>query len=928
MRHIAGTRSGRGRTGVEAPGPEGLSLRLAHLVEVAPAERVAAVLTDARGLVSWLNPGFSRLTGWTLESLRQRTLAEALGLDPDQAAADQLAQAMAQRLPFSVRLAARRRTREPYWAEVLGFPQGGEGRFRGFAVLVSDRTGEWRAVRRDPLTGLLDRLALQAYLPLAIQRSQESGRRVVVGLLDLDGFRAINERFGHAAGDAVLRAVGQRLRRALQSTDLAIRLGGDQFALVLEEPPQGLEAYLQQMGEVLQEPVAIAEGPPVVPAVSLGLTAVPPDAPDLDGLLRHADLARQTVKLQGESRLHWWYWWAHDQEGGAPRPPTPLFAAYGPKAAGLLKEALAELESAWAEPVDPEGARARLGPELLARLEEHFRTALDPARTPDRHRREAQSLGTLMALKGVDGPTLTQAWIQWYHSAVSRTLFLPWRADRKMQLLQVVTERVTSALQAALEAHGEVVGKYQHAISAVRHLKDRYALWPDLVQAVFRRLLSLPGIVAAVVARPDADGRFVYEFHTFQFEVFLQEYQRRRGRPYPPATTAHRSHVLVRAWTTGRLAVRHDVVRDARSPAAREALAAAGLHTVMAVPVGDRDGHPVAILAVWGAYPGMFATQEVRNFGIALGSFLGEAWNRQAQYPAALPTDQSDRVRYRQLLYGGQVVFLVQPVVALSDGRLVKVEVLARLVDGEREVPPGRFLPALGYYELERLFVQGLQFGLTEAQAWQARGEPVKVGVNLPGPVLLHPNCPEWVNQALAATGADPRALELELLESDPADVALHRKAMERLGAMGVSFSMDDLGAGYNGLHRLRQLPFQAAKVDWSLVREVSNTPEKTVAFLGALVRLLHDLGLAVVMEGLETPDLVEMAVELGADFGQGYAIARPMAPAALAAWNQGRAWPVRPGRPETALGRLALAWRQSTARLDPADPLRGGAGL
>jgi hypothetical protein len=167
-------------------------------------------------------------------------------------------------------------------------------------------------------------------------------------------------------------------------------------------------------------------------------------------------------------------------------------------------------------------------------------------------------------------------------------------------------------------------------------------------------------------------------------------------------------------------------------------------------------------------------------------------------------------------------------------------------------------------------------------------------------------------------------ALLFEILESplgsehtSPAAVA----GMHALKALGVRLVEDDLGAGYSSLIRLRQWPFDRVKIDQAIVMQVADDPLRTLRFIRQLIRLGHDLDLEVVVEGLESPGLIEAALALGADMGQGYALARPMPADALPGWLRGFAWRWDVARPATALGALAAAllWEEQLQAL-PAD--------
>jgi len=100
----------------------------------------------------------------------------------------------------------------------------------------------------DPLTGLYNRRGFDEQLAAAVSRSLRYRWSFGVVVIDLDGFKAINDRIGHQGGDVVLRQVGERLRKGLRSGDVAARVGGDEFALLLHiEGPSSLTAILDRL---------------------------------------------------------------------------------------------------------------------------------------------------------------------------------------------------------------------------------------------------------------------------------------------------------------------------------------------------------------------------------------------------------------------------------------------------------------------------------------------------------------------------------------------------------------------------------------------------------------------------------------------------------------------------------------------------------
>ncbi|MDE2120903.1 MAG: EAL domain-containing protein, partial [Betaproteobacteria bacterium] len=277
------------------------------------------------------------------------------------------------------------------------------------------------------------------------------------------------------------------------------------------------------------------------------------------------------------------------------------------------------------------------------------------------------------------------------------------------------------------------------------------------------------------------------------------------------------------------------------------------------------------------------------------------------------------RSRLHDLLYGGGLRLHVQPLVNLLTGQPDEVEVLARLQDGDTVLHPGAFLEAFGNHELRILFRKGLELTLHWLRAWDAQGLRLGASLNLPPSVLMDPECPQWIAQALEHSRIDAARLHLELLETheDQFDSQRRDDAIASLSRLGVRLIMDDLGSGYSSLRRMRSLPFHTVKIDQHIVQQAQEEPVKTIAFVGALVRMAQGLNMQVTMEGLETPDLVEMALALGVERGQGYALARPMPAEKLGAWLQDWHWQLDAGSPDTALGRQALLYSRDIAPLD-----------
>ncbi len=162
-----------------------------------------------------------------------------------------------------------------------------------------------RIAHYDPLTGVPNRRLLADRLAQAIARARRSGKSMTVCYLDFDGFKPVNDQYGHTGGDILLVEIAERLGEVLRAEDTLARLGGDEFVMIFSElaQPEECHAILSRVLAAVSAPVAIA-GIPVSISASIGATLFPADNVDADTLLRHADQAMYRAKEAGKNRYH------------------------------------------------------------------------------------------------------------------------------------------------------------------------------------------------------------------------------------------------------------------------------------------------------------------------------------------------------------------------------------------------------------------------------------------------------------------------------------------------------------------------------------------------------------------------------------------------------------------------------------------------
>ncbi len=230
----------------------------------------AIMLLDRSGAVTWASQSTARVLGWRLHELEERSVFAFVHPDDDPRAREALEACLAQ--PGAVvRAELRLRNQDGWFRHVEGVIVNRlhEPAVRAVVANVRD-IGERKTVERqllhdalhDPLTGLPNRTLLMSRLEHAVEQARRrAGYRFALLFVDLDGFKSVNDRFGHPAGDQVLARVARRIAECLRPGDTLARMGGDEFAVLLDGVSgEGSAALVSdRIDRAMREPFAVGD---------------------------------------------------------------------------------------------------------------------------------------------------------------------------------------------------------------------------------------------------------------------------------------------------------------------------------------------------------------------------------------------------------------------------------------------------------------------------------------------------------------------------------------------------------------------------------------------------------------------------------------------------------------------------------------------
>ncbi|MGC9128375.1 MAG: EAL domain-containing protein, partial [Acidithiobacillus sp.] len=325
------------------------------------------IIADSERRILHVNQAFCRLTGYTPEEVIGKTPSILSSGRHDRAFYDSMWESIREQGSWRGEIWNRRKNGEIY-PELLtitaihdsaGTVQNYVAHFQDITERLAQEEYLRHLALHDSLTNLFNRYALDQEIERAIPRAERLEKLLVLCVMDLDGFKPVNDTYGHEAGDEVLTTIGKRLSEILRRTDSAYRLGGDEFVVLLEylERLDDLDPLLKKIDGSVRAPIRLRSGETISVGVSIGVAIYFPDgsgdAEAGDSLLRLADQALYESKAHKSDREHPWVLFGEERK--TPRTPAQRLLD-----AGALE--------VWYQPILDNRARRVVGVEALARL--------------------------------------------------------------------------------------------------------------------------------------------------------------------------------------------------------------------------------------------------------------------------------------------------------------------------------------------------------------------------------------------------------------------------------------------------------------------------------------------------------------------------------------------------------------------------------
>ncbi len=516
-----------------------------------------------------------------------------------------------------------------------------------------------------------------------------------------------------------------------------------------------------------------------------------------------------------------------------------------------------------------EKEQAQLREKQMAYLEQ----LLSPALSYDQHCKIAQEAGFRHDMVSLPTDALIHAYQRYRHAIFAYVPELQAQPDT----IKLIDQRLNYDMAWQLTGYLKAVETRSHRLKTLTEKLRQIINRDDLLDFILEQLRETPGVAGASIGAFVGENRLLCEkaagLVLHSEECALDESKPMRDQ--------------LKAWREERPVWINSISQELNDECLQADAAMLGIRSYGIVPVRDAQDAPQMLLVIYSQWPGFFRSGDKQFF------FENLARELSAQLQHIEKTFQGhfaeltlhERQHFRKLLEQGKIEMVYQPIVDPRSGRVVKLESLARLMDGDAIIPPFKFLPAFGTSQLLSLFEQGLDQMCATLKALHAEGfTELGASINLPTEAFDHPQVMYRIYATVHRYNIPPHLISLEILESGALDEAAAISAIKTLKNHGFNIAMDDVGSGESSMLRMKALPLDEIKVDQGFVRPMLDEPEH-LDYVDTLIRLAENLNLFCVVEGVENEAISDIIKTLGEAYLQGYGIARPMPRSELKEW-------------------------------------------
>jgi len=235
-------------------------------------------------------------------------------------------------------------------------------------------------------------------------------------------------------------------------------------------------------------------------------------------------------------------------------------------------------------------------------------------------------------------------------------------------------------------------------------------------------------------------------------------------------------------------------------------------------------------------------------------------------------------------LSGNRLVLFYQPILDLNTNSISHCECLVRMLDDEGQfIAPAQFLGIAAESGLmPKLDFSVMEKAMRQQRMWEDSGITTGLSINITAPTLEQADFEERMTEILQRTGANPDRLIFEVVETDALEsLSAARKLLNNFKAVGAKIAFDDFGIGFTSFEYVRELPVDYIKIDQSFIRFIHER-ESDQVLVKSMVEMSHNLGKKVIVEGVENRQALDIVLDMGVEYVQGYYVCRPMPISAL----------------------------------------------